>query len=327
MRLWRRVAGWFAAARRRYGWLDHVARAAIRYDQARGGRLAAAVTYHGFLAVFPLLLLAYAVLGYLVGRDTAFTAEVSEFLASYLPTLDVERIAGSRYTAGLIGVTGVLYAGLGWVDTLRSAIRLMWEMRETPGNPILARIVDVGVLLGLGLVFAISIAVSTALNFGIGWTLELLGIQSGALRTTVAVVGFMVGVLVNAGVFVALLAGLPRLRMPFGRLVMPMLVGAVAFELLKTFSAAFLRLTITNPAYTVVGSAAGLLVFINLLNQLLLFCAALTATSEKGEVIERRALSVRRAELRDDADRRAQVDAPTSGAPDEPAGTPTGDAG
>ncbi len=306
----RRVAGAYSAARRRHGWLDHVSRAAVQYDRVNGGRLAASVTYHAFLAVFPVLLVGYSVLGYLVGWHATVTAEVSAFLASYLPTLDVERIAEARYTAGIVGVIGIIYAGVGWVESLRTAIRAMWGKEETPGNWILAWFVDVGVLLAVGLVIAISIAVSVVLSSGFGWGLEQLGVGSGPLRTALA---FAIGVLVDVVVFATLLTGLPRLRMPFGRVFMPALIGATGFELLKTFSQIFLGYTTRNPAYAVVAGAAGLLVFINLLNQLLLFCAALTATSERGEVRERRALGARRPELKDDEARRAPVDAPTGG--------------
>ncbi len=312
-RFWRRVTGGFVAVRRRYGWFDHAVRAAVRYDSVRAGRLAAAVTYHGFLAVFPLLIVAYAVLGYLVGRHATVTAEVSLFLEAYLPTLDVTRIAEARYTAGIIGVIGVLVTGLSWVDTLRSTIRVVWGKEETPGHAIVARLVDIGVLLALGLIFAASIALSVVINSGTGWALEHLGVRSGGLRAALAVVAFGVGVLVDVGIFVALLSGLPRLRMPLGRVIVPALIAAVGFEVLKTFSQLFLGHTTRNPAYTVVASAAGLLVFLNLLNQLLLYCAALTATSERGEVTERRALSSRWTGLRDDAARRGMVDSPTQG--------------
>ncbi len=180
---------------------------------------------------------------------------------------------------------------------------------ETPGNPIIARLVDVGVLIALGALFAASIALSIALNSGFGWALDDLG-----GRTVATVLAFAIGVLVDVGVFLALLSGLPRLRMAFSRVIFPALICAVGFELIKTFSQLFLAHTLSNPAYKVVASAAGLLVFLNLLNQLLLFCAALTATSEKGQVTERRPFSARWTELRDDAARRGVVDAPTPGA-------------
>jgi len=41
-----------------------------------------------------------------------------------------------------------------------------------------------------------------------------------------------------------------------------------------------------NPAYTVVAGAVGLLLYLYLLNQLLLFGAALAATSRHGRVID-----------------------------------------
>jgi membrane protein len=195
---------------------------------------------------------------------------------------------------------------------------VIWRKDETPGNPVLARVADLGVLLALGVFFAVAIAISTVLNDVIGWGLAQAGIHSAVLRTTVVVVAFVVGMLVNVGMFVALLAGLPRLRMPFGRLVAPALIGGLGFELLTRFSKFFLARTAGNAAYAVVASAAALLIFMNLLNQLLLFCAALTATSEKGEVTERLPFSARRIDLRDDAARRAQVDAPTHGAVEAP---------
>ena len=56
---WRRL-------RRRMGWLDHLIRAGLRYDEADGGRLAAAVTYYAFFATFALGLLAFAAFGFIL---------------------------------------------------------------------------------------------------------------------------------------------------------------------------------------------------------------------------------------------------------------------
>jgi membrane protein len=313
-RLWQRVENSFNRMRHRYGWFDHLARAVARFDEVGGGRLAAAVTYNAFLAVFPLLLLAFALLGYFLGRNATATAELSELIEPYLPTLDVSQFTESRYTAGIIGLVGVVYVGLTWVDTLRASIRLIWHRSETPGNPVLARVVDLGVLIAFGGLFGLSILVSFGLNFGVEWVLERAGARAGGLDLALNVAAFLVGVVVDIVLFIALLAGLPRLRMSLRRLFVPALIGAIGYEVLKTFSQIFLARTTTNPAYAVVAGAAALLIFLNLLNQLLLFCAALTATSKKGDVTERRAFALRRAELTDDAARRAPVDAPTPGA-------------
>jgi membrane protein len=313
-----RVLGWIEgrlrALRVRVPWLDHAWRALLRYDQVRGYHLSAAITYYTFLALFPLLLLAYAVLGYVVGRDAAATRAVSEFLAQNLPTLDVAWIAGARYSAGVVGLIGVLYAGLGWIGTVREAIHDMWGQGEEEGSWWLTKVVDIGVLIALAPITAASIVLSVLVNGGAEWLLRKLGVE-GALSATLPVVAFAGGVMINFLLFIVLLAGLPRLRMSWSRLVGPALLGAVLFEVLKTFSGRFLGLTMANPAYKLVASAVGVLVFLNLVNNLLLLCAALTATSSTGEVRERRAFSARVGRIRTRPARRVLPGADVGGAP------------
>ena len=64
-----------AAARRvrreRRPLLDHLVRAVQRYQADTGDRLAAAVTYYWFLSLFPIVLLAIALLGYVYGDDAS----------------------------------------------------------------------------------------------------------------------------------------------------------------------------------------------------------------------------------------------------------------
>jgi membrane protein len=323
-RLAGRVSAAFRARRDRHGWLDHLVRAAVRYDTVAGHRLAAGVTYYGFLAVFPLLLLAYALLGWVAGHNEDVTTRLSEFLAANLPTLEVERIAEARYTAGILGLVGVVYAGLGWVDTLRSAVLAIWERDEERGGILLTKLVDFAALLALGPIYGASIALSVLLNSGTEWGLRQLGVNAGGLNVVLTVVAFAVGVLVNLVVFTMLLAALPRLRIPFGRLFPPALLGAIGFELLKAFSRYALGYTMANPAYRLVASAVGVLIFLNLFNQLLLFCASLTATGDIGEVQGRRAFAARIGRIRTRPARRVTpVAAPAPGAIAEPSSLPS----
>jgi membrane protein len=66
------------------GWLDHLARAAVRYDQADGGRLAAAMTYYAFFATFALALLSFAAFGFVLD-DPVVLRDVQSYLAENLP--------------------------------------------------------------------------------------------------------------------------------------------------------------------------------------------------------------------------------------------------
>jgi membrane protein len=132
-----RAAGGLTRARRRFGWLDHVIRAGMRYDQADGGRLAAAVTYYAFFAAFSLALLGFAILGHVLDNGTVLRS-VQGYLSQNLPRLDAQALRDARGTAGMVAFVVLPVAGLFWVDALRSSIRAIWRLPEYPGNFFLA---------------------------------------------------------------------------------------------------------------------------------------------------------------------------------------------
>jgi membrane protein len=91
---------------------------------------------------------------------------------------------------------------------------------------------------------------------------------------------------VNTLLAVAVLTGLPRLRMRPRRVIGPALLVAAGLEVIKTIGAFFIQRAQSSPAYQVVAAAVGLLFFLNVLNQLILFATALTATSTLGTVTD-----------------------------------------
>ena len=85
---------------------------------------------------------------------------------------------------------------------------------------------------------------------------------------------------------IAVLTGLPRLRMPLRRVLGPALFVAAGLELLKTLGRLYVHRTETNATDLVVAGAIGLLVFLNVVNQLILFAATQAATSTAGKVTD-----------------------------------------
>jgi membrane protein len=154
-----RIAAAWQRARSRYGSLDHMVRAGSRYDEADGGRLAAAVTYYAFFATFALALLGFAVFGFILD-DPVVLRSVQRYLAQNLPRLDVRALRDARGTAGVIAFVGLPVTGWFWVDALRSSIRKVWRLPEYPGNFFIRLLIDLLVLAGLGLLLAASIAVA-----------------------------------------------------------------------------------------------------------------------------------------------------------------------
>ncbi|GIJ57022.1 YihY/virulence factor BrkB family protein [Virgisporangium aurantiacum] len=282
----RRVVAAFGRARRRFGRLDHLARAVVRYDRADGGRLAAAVTYYSFFAAFSLALLGFAVLGFVLDDPAALRA-VQGYLSENLPGLDARALREARGTAGLVAFVVLPVAGLFWVDSLRSSIRAIWRLPQYPGNFFLRQLIDLAVLAGLGLLLAASLAAAT----GTGTLLNLLLFDTADAagppgRWLLRSAGYVLGVGVNVLLAIAALTALPRLKMRLRRVLGPALFVAAGLEVLKTLGRVYVHRTQANPAYHLVTGAVAVLVFLSVLNQLVLFAAALAATSTRGPVTD-----------------------------------------
>ncbi|WP_250036588.1 YihY/virulence factor BrkB family protein [Paractinoplanes maris] len=271
---WRRL-------RRRFGWLDHVVRAVIRYDEADGGRLSAAVTYYSYFATFSLGLLGVSVFGFLLD-DPAVLRSVERYAAENLPHFDVQMLRNARNTVGVIAFVGLPIAGWFWVDVLRSSIRRIWELTEYPGRLVVRVLVDFLVLAGMGILAAASLLIAFVTTNVANRLVDAADAGATPSRWVPATVGLLLGLGVNTVLAAGALTGLPRIRMPVRRVLGPALMVAVGLELLKTLGRLYVERTEANPTYHLVAGSVGLLVFLNALNQMILFAAALTATSSTG---------------------------------------------
>jgi len=284
-----RLASAVSTARQRRAWLDHLVRAGGRYRADSGDRLAAAVTYYAFLSFFPLLLLGLSAVGYVLSGSPRLEAEVLANLRDYLPGVYAEIVDNlmivleHRRTAGVVGLVGLLWAGLGWLDALREALRVMWHQDVAVGNVLRKKAVDVVTLLGLGLAIAASMGFTGVLGASASWLLR----AAGAGRTsTVAVVvtgvlGIVAGVVADTGIFLYLFKRLPRLNEPLHRLVRGAVFGAVGFGVMKIIGRVYITSYVTTGS-TVFGTfavVAGLLVWLNLIAKFTLLAAAWTVTA------------------------------------------------
>ena len=272
--------------------LDHLIRAFGRYQADAGDRQAAAVTFFGFLSFFPILALATSVLSYALGDEAVGT--VVEQVNSYAPglaeQLGLEEILSDNTkagAAGLVGLVGLLYSGLGWVDALREAVRAIWHHNVTEGNFVVKKAKDVVILVGLGGTLLLSIAVTSLTGAFSGFALELVGLDRGPVATAVTwVLGLALGLLTSTAIFLFLFWRLPKVQSPFRRVVKGALLAAVLFELLKRVGALYIERTTENPLYGSFAVIVGLLVWINIVSRMLLICAAWTVTAPYDSDIE-----------------------------------------
>jgi membrane protein len=268
------------AARFRSRHFDHLCRALLRYDQVQGGRLAAAIAYYGFFAIFALLLIGYSLFGILLRNNAELFGIVRDFLRQNLPFLDVQQLLNSGRTVGIVGIIGLTFTGVGWVESIRSSQRLIWRLTEHPGYIGVRQVVDFAVLVGILLLLALSQLGVYGLEKLLNW------LADGRVGFLLSAVSLVLTVVINMLLAAALLAAVPRLRMTVRRMLPPVLQVGIGITLLNTVGKSFVGLVQRNPAYGLVGSAVGALVYLYVFNQLLLFGAAWAATSPHGRVVD-----------------------------------------
>jgi membrane protein len=185
----------------------------------------------------------------------------------------------------------LLRGRLGWLDHLVRAVR---RYDEADGGRLSAAvtyysflavriIVDLLVLAAFGLLLAASLLMAYLTSLAANRAVSAAGVELTPSRWLLNAVGLLLGILVNMILVGGALTGLPRIRMPLRRLLGPAVLVAVGLEILKTLGRLYVQRTGANPTYQLVSGSVGLLVFLNALNQMLLFAAALTATSTAGQ--------------------------------------------
>jgi membrane protein len=270
-------------AREKWGFLDHVIRMYGRYQADGGDRLAAAVTFYWFLSLFPILLLAIALLGYIYGD--AAPAKVTSGLGGYLPgnlTKTIgDTLVSAKGKAGIIGIIGLLLSGLGWIDGLREAIRSIWHQNVKAGNVIVRKLVDIVVLIGLFVTIGASVLITGATTAATGWVLHLLHLSD----TTVAHVftqalAYLLSGAADTLLFIYMFTRLPKISSPIKKILKAAVFGAVGFEILKFVGAYYVARTTTKgqATYGTFAVVVGLLLFLNLVSRLILLTAAFAVT-------------------------------------------------
>ncbi|GAA3227782.1 YihY/virulence factor BrkB family protein [Actinocorallia longicatena] len=274
-----RRAGW--------PWFDHLARAWVRFEDKRGSQLAAALTFYAFLSFFPLLALAYALLGYVVNISETTQEYLIKAMEDYLPgladKLDVQQIAQARQGAGVIGLIGLALAGLGWVASLRASIRDLWDQDPNgAGNYFLVKGRDLLILLFLGLMLICSVAATTVTTSLTNQFLDLIGMSGSSGGAVLVVLAApMVALVFNTIIFLVLYTRLSGTNAHWRHVFKGAMLAAVGFEVLKTFAALLLSRTANNPVYASFAVLIGVLIWMNLVSRLTFYAAAWTATRSK----------------------------------------------
>ncbi|MEU6279057.1 YihY/virulence factor BrkB family protein [Streptomyces sp. NPDC047028] len=262
----------------------HAWRSYERLDRVKWARLAAAMTFVSFVALFPLLTVAAAIAA--ATLDPARQKTVQHKIAAQFPglsdQLDLTSLVQNAGTVGVIAGAALLFTGIGWVGQTRDCLRAVWELPDHDENPVVAKAKDAGILLGLGGALLVTLAVSTLASALVGRLASLLGLAEHGWGTVLLrIAAFAVAVAADVLVLLYVLTLLPGVEPPRRRLVVAALTGAIGFELLKLLLSGYIQGVAAKSMYGAFGVPVALLLWINFTTKLVLFCASWTATPSK----------------------------------------------
>jgi membrane protein len=275
--------------RARFSWFDRVMRAQERYNDTKGDFYAAGITYFTIFALFPLLMVGFAIGGFVLASrpelldsvEHSIKSSVSGDLGEQLIKLMDSAIA-SRTSVGIIGLATAAWAGLGWMANLREALSQMWgHQRGEPPGFLRMKLSDLLALVSAFVAIVITIAL-TALGNGTVMrnVLDWLGIPDfPTLGVILRVASLLVAVFVSWLLFTWIIARLPRESVSFRSAARAGLLAAVAFEVFKQVASIYLKSVLTGPAGATFGPVLGLMVFAYVTARLILFATAWAATS------------------------------------------------
>ena len=237
-----------------------------RFGEVQGDPLANGIALQIFLSLIPLVLVAIAVVGFVAGGDATFTGDVIELLgipsdgpASEALRTTIDNATESRRTASIVGVVGLLWRGLTVVAAVQRAIDNVWQTKSAglkdKGRAVLW-------LVGAGLIFTASFAVTSVLNFLPGF---------------LAPVSIVAGLAVNLGLFLWTFSELGRLPVGWRALLPGAAVCAVGFEILKLVGTLYVpRLVASSSAlYGSLGIVIALLAWLTFFGRLLVYGAVI----------------------------------------------------
>ena len=235
-----------------------------RFGELNGNNLAAAVTLQAFISVFPLLVIAVSIAGFVSAGGTDVAGSIVERLgltgvAEETFVNAVQTAEDSRRAGTIVGFAVLFWAALGLVSALQYGYDQVWQVQARG-------IKDKAV----GLVWFLGF-------FGVAIASAVLGAGLRLLPDFLAPVGIIVGLVLNFAIFLWTEKILPNRDVGWRPLVPGAIAAAIGFEALKLVAAYQVPQAIdrSSQLYGSIGIVLALLAFMLLLGRLLIYSATL----------------------------------------------------
>ncbi|NQX04188.1 YihY/virulence factor BrkB family protein [Rathayibacter sp. VKM Ac-2856] len=262
-------------------------RVMLHYSESGGPLFASGLAFQALFAIFAALFVFFAVFGFVLRDNAALRDSLLQLLTSSVPGLigdeknslvSIDTLLDSSILGwtGAIAAAGLLWTALNFLGSLRQAVRILFSLPGPTVLFVLLKLKDAGLALVFGAVLVVSAALSVFSTSFVDVAFDLLGIGSDS--TLGRVTGTVVGLLIMLALDTATLAGsfriLSGIPIPWKNLWVGSLMGGIALGALKILGTQLLGGASRNPLLASFAVLIGLLIWFNLVCQVILIVAS-----------------------------------------------------
>lgn len=279
--------------RDKWPWFDHIMAAAMRYQDKKGDYFGAGITYFSVFALFPLIMVAFAIGGYILINDADLLREIKDQINSVISEESlrksvsdlVDQAIASRGTVGIVGLAGALWAGLGWMANVRAGLTEMWDSEVPEQNFVKTKFADLGALAGLFVALVACIALMAAGSSPLtGKLLDAARLDDmPGLHFVISGATLLVTLLALWVLWTFVIARLPRVQFPWRNATRAGLMTAIAFMILTQLATLLIGSAMKGPAGATFGPILGIMLFIYFTARIVLFATAWAATDPRNQ--------------------------------------------
>ena len=262
----------------RWPWFGRLLDVHERVGEINGGFAASAITVTIFLSIFPLLLVAISIVGFIAAGNDDLAPDLIEKLGLTGPgaqtmTDALSKAADSRQAASVIGLLGLTWAGSAVAVALQSGVRLPWQERS---NGIKDRLFGMAWLVAAALGIAVLVFLSGMLRYLPDW----------APAVVATVLSVLVSLAMATALFLWMFWGLGVRRVGWRALVPGALVAAVGFEVLALVGTVYVPQLVSRSSalYGSIGVVFAILAWLALFARLLVYSSTLNAVLYEAHV-------------------------------------------
>jgi membrane protein len=253
------------------------------FSEDKVPRLGAALAYYTIFSIGPLLLIAVAMSGLMLGHEAArgqVSQELGKFFGSQMAqSLEQMIEAAAKPKSGklatIVGVLTLLLGASGVFGQLKDALNTIWNVQPRKAGGIIGfikdRFLSMAMVLGIGFLMLVTLLLDTVISAMGKWMGTLVGGEAVAY-----VISLVVSFAVATVLFAAIFRILPDLKIAWHDVWLGAVFTSLLFVLGKWGLGLYLGKAAVGSAYGAAGSLVILLVWVYWSAQIMLFGAEFT---------------------------------------------------